>query len=364
MRWSGGHVSEGDRERRRVVIVAPNWLGDIVMALPAVTAIRRHFSTDAVAVAVAQAMAPVFHGILALDRVVPLQGGRDGIGPDADRLADGQFDVAILFPNSFRSAWVTRRAGIAQRWGYLGQLRGWLLTRAVRRPSRRERRHQADDYRALVRGLDIPVDVEAASLVATQAQTARAAALLERHRVTADTPRVVVAPGATNGHAKRWLPERFAELARRVATELDRTVLLVGSPGDRASGRAVESALTEFDFDFGFGLAPSNDGRIVNLIGHTDLSELMGVLSGCEVCVSNDTGTMHLASALGVPVVALFGPSDEQATAPLGRHEILTRAVRCRPCLLRDCPIDHRCMRGIPTADVFEAVSRLAGWPS
>ena len=364
MRWSGGHVSDGDRERRRVVIVAPNWLGDIVIALPAVTNIRRHFGTDAVAVAVPQAMAPVFHGIPALDRVVPLQGGRDGIGPDADRLADGQFDVAILFPNSFRSAWVTRRAGIAERWGYRGQLRGWLLTRAVRRPSRRERRHQADYYRALVRGLDVSVDPGQATLVATPAQTARAAALLERHRVTADTPRIAVAPGATNGHAKRWLPERFAGLARRVATELGRTVLLVGSSSDRVAGRAVESALTEFDSDFGFGSAPSNDGRIVNLIGHTDLSELMGVLSGCEVCVSNDTGAMHLASALGVPVVALFGPSDERATAPLGKHEILTHAVRCRPCLLRDCPIDHRCMTGIPTTDVFEAVSRLAGWAS
>ena len=358
-------MSDGDRESRRVVIVAPNWLGDIVMALPAVTNIRRHFGTDAVAVAVPQAMAPVFHGIPALDRVVSLQGGRDGIGPDADRLADGRFDVAILLPNSFRSAWVTRRAGIAQRWGYRGDLRGWLLTRAVRRPSRRERRRQADYYRVLVRGLDIPVEVDAAPLVATPAQTARAAALLERHRVTADTPRVVVAPGATNGHAKRWLPERFAELARRVATELDRTVLLVGSSGDCAAGRAVESALKDFGSGFGFGCgsAPSNGGRIVNLIGHTDLSELMGVLSGCGVCVSNDTGAMHLASALGVPVVALFGPSDERATAPSGRHEILTHDVRCRPCLLGDCPIDHRCMRGIPTTDVFEAVSRLAGWP-
>ncbi len=113
-------MTDGDREKRRVVIVAPNWLGDIVMALPAVADIRRHFGTDAVAVAVPQALAPVFHGIPALDRVVPLQGGRDGIGPDADRLADGRFDVAILFPNSFRSAWVTRRAGIAQRWAAPG----------------------------------------------------------------------------------------------------------------------------------------------------------------------------------------------------------------------------------------------------
>ena len=236
------------------------------------------------------------------------------------------------------------------------------MTRAVRRPSRRECRHQADYYRALVRGLDIPVDPGQATLVATPAQRARAAALLERHHVRTDLPRVVIVAGATNGHAKRWLPERFAELARRVAIELGRTVLLVGSPGDRAAGRAVESALTDFGFDF--RSAPSNGGRIVNLIGQTDLSELMGVLSGCEVCVSNDTGAMHLASALGVPVVALFGPSDERATAPLGRHEILTRDVRCRPCLLRDCPIDHRCMRGIPTTDVFEAVSRLAGWPA
>ena len=364
MKSSEDRVSDSDGGKRRVVVVAPNWLGDIVMALPSISDVHRHFQSagDAVSVAVHEGMAPVFEALPGLGSPIRLQGGRRGLNADAGVLAAGQFDVAILLPNSFRSAWVVRRGEIPERWGYRSDFRGWLLTRAVRRPSRREHRHQADYYRALVSGLGMPlgmgVDAAIPILTATDAQRDRSAVLLERHHVETDTPRVAVAPGATNGHAKRWLPERFAEVARRLVVEFGRTILLVGGPGDRGAGREIESALE------GFGSTRSNGGSIVNLIGQTDLSELMGVLAGCEACVSNDTGAMHLASALGVPVVALFGPSDERATSPMGRHELLVHAVRCRPCLLRDCPIDHRCMRGISTTDVLETVSRLAGWPA
>ena len=343
------------RAARRILIVAPNWLGDIVMALPAIADIRQHFSEDHLVIAASSAMAPLFRSVPAVDAILPQQGGRRGVAAAAAAMAAGRFDVVILLPNSFRSAWVARRAGIGERWGYRADLRGWLLTRAVRRPPGRDHRHHVDYYRALLRALDIPPAAGHAALVATSAQRARAAAVLERHHVASGSSAVAIAPGATHGFAKRWLPERFAEIARRVTAELGHNVLLVGSPGDRAAGRAIESALA------GAEVGPPPRGRIVNLIGQTDLPELIGVLAGCETCVSNDTGAMHVAAALGLPVVALFGPSDERATAPLGRHEILSTPVRCRPCLLRDCPIDHRCMTGIQTADVFDALARLGG---
>ncbi len=334
----------------RVLIVAPNWLGDIVMALPSVAAVRRHYAVEHLSVALPRAMAPVVRMIPGLDAVVPLEGGHGGIATDAATLAAGRYDIAILFPNSFRSAWVTHRASIVERWGYGAGFRGWLLTRAIKRPPRGG--HHSESYRTLLRKLNISVESDAVTLVVTDAQRARGAALLERYKVTSGASIVVIAPGAAHGHAKQWLPVRFAEVTRRSVMELGRTVVFVGSPDDRPVGRAIESALTQF----GHGL--SDDGRVVNLIGHTDIPTLIGVLAGCDACVSNDTGAMHLAAALVRPVVAVFGPSDERATAPAGRHTLLTHPVRCRPCLLRDCPIDHRCMTGISTDDVFDALAR------
>ena len=167
-----------------------------------------------------------------------------------------------------------------------------------------------------------------------------------------------MAPGSAHGHAKQWLPERYAEVARRSVIELGQSVVFVGGIDDRPVGRAIESFITEA----GHGL--SDERRIVNLIGHTDLTELIGILAKCEACVSNDTGAMHLAAVLTKPVVAVFGPSDERVTAPVGRHELLSHPVRCRPCLLRDCPIDHRCMTSVAVETVLgKAIEMLGSRP-
>jgi heptosyltransferase-2 len=137
-----------------------------------------------------------------------------------------------------------------------------------------------------------------------------------------------------------------AELIARLARERDAVNVLVGAAGDRDAGREIESALPA-------------DVRAVNLIGRTDLGQLAGVLAQCRAFVSNDSGAMHLAAALGVRVVAMFGPTDDRVTAPLGDHDVLVHQVFCRPCMLRDCPIDHRCMKGITVGAVFDAVTRL-----
>jgi heptosyltransferase-2 len=342
------------------VVVTPSWLGDIVMALPSIVAVRRHFATSHLALALPRAMTSIARALPGPDlpkEVIPLDGGRAGLADDAARLADGGYDTAILFPNSFRSAWVAHRANIAERWGYRADFRGWLLTRGIKRPKRGG--HQADYYRSLVTALGVPAGDKdkdedgSVVLCATDAQRARAASLLALQKVGADDPIVVIAPGAGHGHAKQWLSEGFAQLACRTSAELGRVVVLVGSSADRPAGRAIESALAKAGSE-----SPGRDVNLVNLIGRTDLGALVGLLSRGDVCVSNDTGAMHLASALGRPVVALFGPSDERATAPLGPHELMTHPVHCRPCLLRDCPIDHRCMSGISIDDVFGATVR------
>jgi heptosyltransferase-2 len=240
---------------------------------------------------------------------------------------------------------VARRAGIAGRWGYAAAFRGPLLTRAVRRP-RRRRLHQAEYYRALVRelGVDAPSN-ELPSIRPRPATAARAEEALARGGIAADATIVGLAPGAAYGHAKRWPPRRVADLVARLTSERGAVCVLVGAAGDREAGREIESAVPP-------------DVRLVNLIGRTDLRLLIGILARCRAFVSNDSGAMHLAAATGLPVTAIFGPTDDRVTAPLGDHDLMIHQVFCRPCMLRDCPIDHRCMKGISVEAVFGAVAR------
>jgi len=217
-----------------------------------------------------------------------------------------------------------------------------LLTRRVPRP--RTRVHQSAYYSALVEALGFSV-TDTTPRIDVHAETVqRASALLEKFGVMTGARLVGFAPGAAYGHAKRWPPSRVAVVAARLAQERGAVPVLLGALGDREAGREIESAL------------PSGI-RIVNLIGRTDLRQLAGVLSRCAAFVSNDSGAMHLAAAVGIPVTAIFGPTDERVTAPIGHHDIIVHEVFCRPCMLRDCPIDHRCMKRITTDEVFNAVA-------
>ena len=361
----------------RILIHAPNWLGDMVMALPAIASVRRHFPSDTLAVAAPASLAPLFSAVPGVDLVVPL--GEAEAGGKSRRwawraharvIASGRFDVVILFPNSFHAAWVAKQAGVPERWGYRADLRGWLLTKAIPRKRRRsgEVRHQAEYYQDLVRALGIdPVPVEPrimVSMVSPQVR-ARATELLEQHGCGSEAIIIGIAPGAAYGHAKRWPSGRFADLIAMLRQERGATCVLVGSAGDRAAGYAIESSLGSNAGARWTSRARSmpnvpnvpNVPNMINLIGRTDLLELVGVLASCRAVVSNDSGAMHVAAALGLPVTAVFGPTDERATRPLGDHQVLTNPVWCRPCMLRECPIDHRCMKRVSARRVFEALS-------
>jgi heptosyltransferase-2 len=309
------------------------------MALPAAAAARAAFPSAHITVAAPASIAPIFEEqtLARQDSVVSIA-KRDR---EADDLGAGSFDAALLFPNSFGSAWKARQAGIPQRWGFSGAFRRPILTRAVKRPV--ETIHQSAYYLALVRGLGIPAEDVTASLTVRPETLRRSHDLLARHGLHADDLLVGFAPGAAYGHAKRWPPGRVAELITRVSREHHAVSVLVGAGGDRDAAREIESLLPP-------------DVRVVNLIGRTDLRQLAGVLARCRAFVSNDSGAMHLAAAIGVPVAAIFGPTDDRVTAPLGQHDVLIHQVFCRPCMLRDCPIDHRCMKGITVDAVFNAV--------
>lgn len=348
---------------QRIVIFSPNWLGDAVMALPAIADVRRAHPHASLAVAARAAVGPVFEATTGVNEVIPLagRGGRSSVLswlPNSRALAAERFDLAILLPNSVAVAWLAKRAGIPERWGYRADWRGSLLTRQVDRPAKAL--HQVAYYQELVRALGIPNGPIASTLRARDEDVLRARDLLARSTIAPQHPVVAVAPGAAYGHAKRWLPERFADVINRLVGQTPAAVVLVGSRGDADSGAAVLAAL-----------APRREGgRTVDLIGQTDLPLLMGVLSRCRLLISNDSGAMHLAAALGVPVTAVFGSTDEHATGPVAwngqmmDHAVLTHDVWCRPCLFRECPIDHRCMTGIRSDAVFQAAQRLLNRPS
>jgi heptosyltransferase-2 len=326
-----------------LLVRMPNWLGDAMMALPAVAAVRAALPETRIAIAAPSSLAPIFEENTAArqDQVIAIK-HRDR---EADDLRAGAFEAALLLPNSFRSAWVARQAGIPARWGYSVGFRSVLLTLAVRRPA--GKLHQSAYYLTLVRELGLPTAADATPSLSVRPETLRRAhELLVRHGLHADDVLVGFAPGAAYGHAKRWPPARVAEVIARVSRERHAVSVLVGAAGDRDAGREIESLLPP-------------DARVVNLIGRTDLRQLAGVLARCRAFVSNDSGAMHLAAAIGVPVAAIFGPTDDRVTAPLGRpgqNAVLIHQVFCRPCMLRDCPIDHRCMKGITVDAVIAAV--------
>jgi heptosyltransferase-2 len=337
----------------RLLVLSPNWLGDAVMALPAIADLRRRWPAARLTVAARGSVAPAFELAGSVDAVVTLQWkgrwlDRTAFRADVAGLRQGRFDTTVVLPNSFASAWLVHRAGIQHRWGYARDGRSPLLTRAVPKPS--VSLHQGAYYQHLVRELGAPSGPLEAMLTVTGPDLEAARVLLTARGWDTARRVIALAPGAAYGTAKRWLPEHFATLVSALVRERGFTCVLVGGPADAGATRLVREAV-----------ATEARRHVIDLVGATSLRALAGVLALADLCVSNDSGSMHLAAALGVRVVALFGPTREKETAPLSRAAtpatVLVHEVWCRPCMLRECPIDHRCMTGLLPARVLTAVT-------
>jgi heptosyltransferase-2 len=325
------------------------------MALPAVGDLRRRFPRARLTMAARRSVADLFALSPVVDDVIVLQWNgkllaRRSRRADVAALRELRADASVLLPNSFSSAWLVSRAGIPERWGFATDMRARLLSRAVPRPAIRV--HQSEYYRRLVKALGAdngPAEPELAvpdRAIAQAHETLRAAGWDGRRRM------VVIAPGAAYGGAKRWPATYFASVVTRLVRDDRAACVLVGSSADAAITRWVRA------------LVPDDERpAVIDLAGSTTLETLMGVLSLATACVSNDSGAMHVAGAVGVPLAALFGPTRERETAPLsgrgGRVEILINHVWCRPCMLRECPLDHGCMKRLSPDRVFATVADL-----
>jgi len=352
-------TNSGTAGAERVLVFSPNWLGDAVMALPAIADVKRHYADARLIVAARRAVADVFRLTADVDEILLLEWGgqwrrRRSLAEDIDHLRARDAAIALLLPNSFASAWLAKQAGVPERLGYAADLRRPLLSRAVARPKGSV--HQGEYYQHLVRALGMKTGPLEPILTVPHDATHVARSLLTSRGWDVSRPLVVIAPGAAYGTAKRWLPGHYAQLVTMLVKSHGAQCVLVGSAGDAETTHWIRGLVAE-----------PERVDVIDLAGSTALPTLAGVIAAAHVFVSNDSGAMHVASALGVPVAALFGPTREYETRPQprsgGRAEVLIHPVWCRPCMLRECPIDHRCMKGLTPERVCATVTELMAGP-
>lgn len=329
---------------RRLLVRSPNWIGDAVMATPAMGDIRATFPNASVSVAASPVVAELFRShpycddVLIIDRQGKHRGLR-GRFRFARELARRDFDLAILLQNAFEAGALAYLARIPARAGYAVDGRSLLLTHKVPADAAAKSIHQVEYYRHMVHRLGIEGGDGTLRLEIIDGERASA-----RERLGPGSF-IALNPGAAYGAAKRWHPDRFARTADMLSLRYDARIVLVGGSGEMKIGRdiaAIASCAT------------------LNLVGRTTIRETMGILSLCRLIITNDSGPMHVAAALGVPIVALFGPTDPVATAPRAEaRRVIRRKVDCAPCRLRECPTDHRCMTAIDADAVVTAAREL-----
>jgi heptosyltransferase-2 len=325
------------------------------MCEPALRGLRSVFPQAEVTLLAKAAIAELFVAYPGLDRVLVyddkrVHKGLPGKWVLAGTLRRHRFDCAVLFQNAFEAAFLAWLAAIPRRFGYATDGRTFFLTDPVAVPDRRSPVHQVDYYWNMLKPLGVDGKPSRPTLTVSADEERRFGARLEAAGVAPSDILIGINPGSTYGGAKRWVPHRFAEVAERLSGLLRReegkpvTVAILGAPGEEQVGREIAARVT---------------GRSVQLSGATTVRELMAAAKRCRLLLTNDTGPMHIAAAFGVPVVAVFGPTDWRTTAPYGQERSVVREpVDCAPCLLRECPIDHRCMTRVSVDRVYEAAVR------
>ncbi len=376
-----GHVVTPDPRALRLLVRGVNWLGDSVMTTPALLRLREHFPSSHIALLVPQKLAELWQSHPAIDDVVCITPG-DTVWSVGWRLRAGRYDIAVILPNSPRSALEPWLAGIPRRLGYARPWRNWLLTEAIRsrpgvvkmpkrtaaqvrllqgtaagaKPASRPvptTAHQIHDYLHLAASLGADPTPLAPQLFVTKSEID---SVIEKFQLAGaladDRPVLALNPGAEYGPAKRWPAERFGAAAAAIQKRTGCLWLIVGGPKDSGFAAQIMDAA-------------GHPSRMRDLAGRTSLRELCVLLKVSRVLLTNDTGPMHVAAAMGTPVVVPFGATSPDLTGPGWpgdtRHRLLTAEVPCSPCFLRQCPTDSRCMKGITVERVVDAVLGVIG---
>jgi heptosyltransferase-2 len=339
---------------RRIVVRGTNWVGDAVMTVPALRQLRTLFPAAHITLATRSWAQGLFADAEFLDSLQVHEGsGLRSVVHQVRHWQKGNFDLAVLFPNSLEAALVASLARVPVRVGYATDGRQRLLSDPLSMPEWRSSKHEVFYYLNIVAELEsllgnnqsVSDEQVDCSLQVTETRKSWALEFLRLKGVREGRPVVALCPGSINSRAKRWPSERYAELADRLIQEFGAEVLLIGSPSE-----------SEVSFD----VIRRMRNKPVALTGETDLAQLVAILSVLDLLVTNDTGPAHIASALGRPTLVIFGPTNPLTTRPFSTlSEIVRIPPECAPCMLRDCPIDHRCMTAINPGEVFARATAM-----
>jgi heptosyltransferase-2 len=327
---------------RNILVRATNWVGDAVMSVPALQQLRLRYPDARISVLARSWVSALYAREPFCDEVVAYEGGLRNKANVVNALRARRFDCALLLQNAFEAAAVSWLARIPVRVGYDRDARGWLLTRAIAVPKNGEiPKHQRFYYLELLKRAGLIEGYSDAPIRLAGAKAAAQAGHERLRSLVTNQSAIGVSPGAAYGGAKRWLPERFADSAIQIAYETNCAVVVMGSQAEFEICEQVRARVSEGGVE------------AVNLAGKTRLEAFIEIAAACRLILTNDSGAMHIGSALGVPTVVVFGATDDEATGPTGTNSRVVREpVECSPCLLRECPIDHRCMKRVDAARV------------
>lgn len=335
---------------KNIIVRMPNWLGDLVMATPILADLRHHYK-DAQITAMCQSnISAVLKHDPNINELFSYKRPSGWVRRTQhfeiiEPLQNGKYDLGVILTNSFSSAWWFWRGNVRNRMGFKGNLRSLLLNKAVDFPANMATQHLVLTYKALLEPLGIPVSDTPPKLYVTAEEKKAAHDLLVTHGALPGTNIIIgINPGAAFGSAKCWLPERFQELTLHLLKKPNVTVVYFGDP----AGAPLVNDICK-------GLPPN----VINLAGKTTIRELIALIELCSIFLTNDSGPMHIAAALGIPLLALFGSTSDVKTGPYGSGKVIHKHVECSPCYKRTCPIDFRCMTRIGVDEVYNELEEL-----
>jgi heptosyltransferase-2 len=331
----------------KIIVRAPNWIGDAVLSLPLMDCLHQHFRDAEIWIAGTDWVSGIYSSLdyLAGTIVLPRKNGLKESRLSAREIQKHRFDIGLLLTNSFGSALHFFRAKIPERWGYNRDGRGWLLTKAVKHTSYEKPPHQLHYYLQLASKLGITPGQTKLHFTLADEDKSQAKSLLSSLNVNPENPLVILSPGASYGPAKRWPTDCFSRLAGQLQEAFDAEILIVGAQDETGLAETIALPMTK---------------KPVLLTGKTTINQLAGLIALASVFVTNDSGPMHLANALHTPVVAIFGPTDPDRTRPYQEPAVvLKKEVPCWPCFYRACPYEHQCMTQITPEEVVQACQAI-----
>jgi len=350
-----GFINLIDTARAKILIRAANWVGDAIMTTPVIRAVRKNFPKSEITILAKPWVIPVYENNPYIDKILVYESNhrhKRGFGTLtlARDLRPYRFDLAILMQNAFEAGLISFMGGIKERVGYNTDGRGLLLNRKIKLNPALKKGHLIDYYIGILKGADLTDDGRNLDLFLSESDRGFADHFMDREKFDSSRPVIGINPGATGGTAKRWFPERYAQVCKNLARQFKIKILIFGGPND---------------FELGEYIASLSRGCCINIAGTTSLGQAFALIKKCSLFITNDSGLMHAAAALNINQVAVIGSTDYVATAPSNENSIMVRVqVPCSPCLKDVCPTDHQCMKKISVDMIMETCKSLlkANW--